>query len=158
MKTNTITIQKMKISHVPDICKLSYDLFKYHDDLLPDFFAPHNIEKSAQHYRDLKSKKNVIFLVATQENSVVGYILGYILVKPWRKKTSVCVIDEIHVVKSYRRQGIGMALIDQLKIECQKRKVQDINLNVYEPNKNALKFYHKLGFRITSHKMDLEID
>ncbi len=53
-------------------------------------------------------------------------------------------IENIAVSKSFRRKGIGKALVDKLKSKCEK-----VFLLVKEDNYGAISFYNSLGFKKT---------
>ena len=80
------------------------------------------------------------FLVAQQDNIVVGYIIFWIRYE-----------DEGHIIslavdKNYRKRGIASELVNNainIFIKC---NVSEIKLEVRKSNKGARKFYQKMGF------------
>jgi ribosomal-protein-alanine N-acetyltransferase len=50
------------------------------------------------------------------------------------------------VKDSYRKQGIGSALLAHLIIEMKQQNVKSVELEVRTSNKNALRFYQARGF------------
>lgn len=161
MKKSNIVIKKATEKHLSAIDELSYGVYLYHDRLLPNFFTKSSKDSNSHYYYNLKDKlkdkDKAIFLVALKDNTVVGYLIGLVLEKPWRKISTVCSLDEIGVSEAYQNQGIGSTLFDALKKECKKRKIHDITLSVYANNTAAVDFYKKMGCHITSHRMDIEI-
>ena len=80
------------------------------------------------------------FLVAQQDNMVVGYIIF------WIRFEGEGHIISIAVDPNYRRKGIGSRLLD-MALEIFKRyNVNDIKLEVRTSNKCAIKFYRDSGF------------
>jgi ribosomal-protein-alanine N-acetyltransferase len=80
------------------------------------------------------------FLVAQQDNIIVGYIIFWIRFE-----------DEGHIIsiavdQKYRQQGIGTQLVETTQKIFKKYKVRNIKLEVREKNHKARKFYQKLGF------------
>jgi len=59
-------------------------------------------------------------------------------------------IMTLSVLKSYRRLGIGAALVEELlrRIKESYKRVKEITLHVHTPNEGAVAFYQKLGFEI----------
>ena len=157
MKENRIVIRKVAPEHISDIVKISSEVFEYHNQLLPRFFAERNENADTQRYCGLTENENAIFLVALAGSSVAGYLLAMISDKPWQNITPVCSLDEFGVSASCRRHGIGTALFNALKEECGKRKIRGITLNVYANNENAVNFYKKAGCRIRSLRMDISL-
>ena len=80
------------------------------------------------------------FLVAQQDNIVVGYIIFWIRYE-----------DEGHIIslavdKNHRKKGIACELVNNainIFIKC---NVAEIKLEVRKSNKGARKFYQKMGF------------
>ena len=81
------------------------------------------------------------FLVAQENNRVVGYIIFWIRFE-----------DEGHIIsiavdKSYRRQDVGSKLVETSLEIFKKFNVKRIKLEVRVGNKGARKFYSKMGFK-----------
>ena len=62
-----------------------------------------------------------------------------------------CVLDEgaitnIAVLPSFRRRGLGRAIVDALKSEAQKRGITVVFLEVRESNEGAIALYLSEGF------------
>ena len=79
------------------------------------------------------------FLVAEIEGRVVGYIIGV-------ERRGVCHIISIAVHPSWRRKGIGHALLSELIKSFAFRGIDTFTLEVRASNKAAINFYIKHGF------------
>jgi ribosomal-protein-alanine N-acetyltransferase len=80
------------------------------------------------------------FLVAQQDNIVVGYIIFWIRYE-----------DEGHIIslavdKKYRKKGVGIELVEYAINIFTKCNVREIKLEVRIGNKGAREFYEKMGF------------
>ena len=60
--------------------------------------------------------------------------------------TLVGKLDDVSVKENRRGQGIGTALIQQLKVELHQHNVMRIDVAVHVDNPEAKRFYEKLGF------------
>ncbi len=80
------------------------------------------------------------FLVAQEDNRVVGYIIF------WIKYEDEGHIISIAVDKSYRRQDVGSKLVETSLDVFNKFNVKEIKLEVRVGNKGARKFYINMGF------------
>jgi [ribosomal protein S18]-alanine N-acetyltransferase len=80
------------------------------------------------------------FLVAQEDNRVVGYIIF------WIKYEDEGHIISIAVDKSYRRQEVGSKLVETSLDVFKKFNVNEIKLEVRVGNKGARKFYIEMGF------------
>ena len=81
-----------------------------------------------------------IFLVATEENKVVGYIMGE------KNKYKFIFINLIAVDKKYRGKGAGKLLLKEFEKNAKKMKFKEIGLLSPKWNKKTLEFYKKAGF------------
>lgn len=80
------------------------------------------------------------FLVAQEDNMVVGYIIFWIRYE-----------DEGHIIslatdKKHRRKSIGTQLVDYAVNIFSKCNIKDIKLEVRVSNKGAREFYEKMDF------------
>jgi [ribosomal protein S18]-alanine N-acetyltransferase len=80
------------------------------------------------------------FLVAQQDNIIVGYIIF------WIRFESEGHIISIAVDQKFRRQQIGTRLVKTTLEIFKKYNVKNIQLEVRLENKIAHEFYRKLGF------------
>ncbi len=80
------------------------------------------------------------FLVAQENNRVMGYIIF------WIKFEDEGHIISIAVDRSYRRQDVGSKLVETSLEAFKKFHVKRIKLEVRIGNKGARKFYGKMGF------------
>ncbi len=81
------------------------------------------------------------FLVAQQDNMIVGYIIFWIRYE-----------DEGHIIsiavdKNYRRKGVGAELVKYAVDIFKKCNVREIKLEVRVGNGGARKFYTNLDFK-----------
>ena len=60
-------------------------------------------------------------------------------------------IEGIFVNSNYQNKGIGTALLNKAK-----EGKEELTLNVYEKNREAIKFYEKNGFKIVKEAVDKE--
>jgi ribosomal-protein-alanine N-acetyltransferase len=81
------------------------------------------------------------FLVAQENNRVVGYIIF------WIKYEDEGHIISIAVDKNQRRQNVGSKLVETSLEAFKKFGVKVIKLEVRVGNKSARKFYNKMGFK-----------
>ena len=81
------------------------------------------------------------FLVAQENNRVVGYIIF------WIKFEDEGHIISIAVDKNYRRLEVGSKLVETSIETFMKFEVKEIKLEVRVGNKGARKFYSKMGFK-----------
>lgn len=92
-----------------------------------------------------------------------GQIVGYVLLKcrdydyPGHVKRKVMVLDEICVEQSFRGQGIGKAMMEDVHALAKAFRCTDLQLGVYPQNDGAVAFYQKCGFTIRSIDMQRKV-
>ena len=63
----------------------------------------------------------------------------------WSRK--YCWISFVYVVKSYRNQGIGSLLYEDIMKICKKKGIKQIMLDIFAVNKKSARFHEKIGFK-----------
>ena len=66
-------------------------------------------------------------------------------------------INELGVDETCRRQGIGRALIDFIRDYAKKQGYDRMELNMWEFNEGALKFYEAVGFSTYRRYLEMQI-
>ena len=122
-------------SDVNEIGKLSQ---KYIEHNLRWQYTPEKIKKLIKN-----NKKNVV--VARKGNKLVGFgIMTY--------EKEQANLDLLAVKSIYRRQGIGKLIVIWLEEVATTAGVFNIFVQVRKINKEAIKFYKKLGFQVIDEK------
>lgn len=105
---------------------------------LTDWFTPSGLEKMRS---DLEIHDG---LIATEKSEVIGFLI-------FQKTTAAVTISWMGVDRTFQREGIGSALLAELKLEIgaaiSKIFVSTLGESVdYEPYKRTRAFYRKNGF------------
>lgn len=142
-----IIIRKAKKSDFDSILKLAKQLWDtekvFFSNLKDDYFADEQA-KSLLLNNILKRKSH--FLVAEENNKIIGYIYGYVSRADLYKK-KVGYIDQIVVDEEYRRQGICNKLMNSFTEIMKKYGCGYIELNAFKQNLPAVECYKKYGFK-----------
>ena len=101
-------------------------------------------------------------VLVAEEN---GQLLGFAMVEYIKREetNSMYAVHEAHVVEigvdeTSQGKGIGAALIQAVKDAAKVRGCRSVQLDVWEFNKSALRFYEKLGFVTLRRKMEQVLD
>ena len=86
----------------------------------------------------INTKKNLIY-VAEYDNKIVGFVIYHDFLM---QDGILRFIDDFGVSKSFRRKGIGTALMKKIESE----KIKRFWL-LSKPNSNAYLFYKSLGYK-----------
>ncbi len=139
METNEFLIRAAETSDSNKIfeflCELEDKVFDYQEFYL--------------NYRNNIFFNNNVYLVATdKKDEVVGYISchGQTLL---HHGGMVYEIQEMFVIKKYRRQGIGKLLMAALEERLAKRDYQSLEVTTNAARVESPEFYRKYGFEQT---------
>ena len=115
----------------------------------PDIFRKKFGKKLAEHIFFYHSGKLSKIIVAKSEDAIVGFAVLEIIQKPrspYNKARSYLRVTEFGVDKEHKRQGIGSALMEFIKKYATEKGFDTIELDMWEFNEGALKFYESQGF------------
>jgi ribosomal protein S18 acetylase RimI-like enzyme len=126
------------------IRKASSDDFERIVDLENACFAS-DLAYTRRQLRHLLTKANSTVLVETTNTIVRGFII--IL---YRKGTRVAGIETINVDPAFRKQGVGLRLLNAAEECLRKKGIHKIRLEVSTTNNAAIILYENAGFKKTT--------
>jgi ribosomal protein S18 acetylase RimI-like enzyme len=143
-------LKSLKIRHaeerdLQEIVKLSEMLGR--DESTMDSMIsplPSQFQSPSWILKNIKGENTVVF-VAETEGKIVGYSLGWVN-QPWAYKKKRGYICDCFVEKSYRRRGIGKALVKAMIDWFKEKGVECIEADVYSSNIPSLILFRKFGF------------
>lgn len=105
----------------------------------------------AAYYAELQGSNRDLMLVArapeTKLPRVSHRLAGYIVARIGADELH---INNVAIREKYRRQGIGLNLLDRILEEGRRHGVKAAFLELRSGNRAALSLYEKCGFRVTS--------
>lgn len=146
-----ISIRSVTAGDAPAIAKLWESLVAYHqalDSALPGA-APNGagryVKRLLQHLDD----PYTCALVADDNGRIVGFILGMIvdLLPDIFTQEPGGFLADIYVDATYRRRGVGRALVDALRVWFGQQNVTHFDWHVSAHNPDALAFWRSIGGR-----------
>ena len=102
-------------------------------------------EKVNTFFNDL-SKENILLLVAKEQETVLGFLYGWIETKK-DSKLPIAHMTFLYVNEEYRNKKIATSLIDEFLNLIKEMNVEIIEVKCYEENEAAKKLYKKYGFK-----------
>ena len=99
--------------------------------------APASVKQS-----DLKTDH---FIIAENEDEIVGYVWGSIDKRPYHKLKKMGYIDELFIAQKYRKKGIAKQLLSELEAFFVQKGCEFIFTNTDWENKNAQSLYSSFG-------------
>ena len=148
-----IKLREAKLSDLPILLDFEKSLIRYERAFTP------NLKKSDFNYYNLKSyiqDPDISVVVAEKGKSLVAS--GYALVrlnKIYKNPSHIVFLGFMYVIPEFRGLGINKKILDYLVKWGQKKGYSEFQLDVYAPNKNAIKAYKKVGFNFETITMRL---
>lgn len=156
-----VLIRKIGEKDFGDINKLFIKVDEYHRINLSSIFEKkENIGRTIEYLKNICNSEESELFVAEYDNEIVGIVEINIrrVVNDFLKKDREWVsLDTIMIKEKYRNNGIGEMLVDTVLDWSREKNINRIELNVYEFNKSAIKFYQRLGFETLNRTMYIEI-
>ena len=151
-----IIIRKAEIEDFNKVHRLIMQVHKLHVKERTDIYKdvdPMNFEE----FKNELSNSNNIYLVAQLENKIVGICFSQIKEisnNRIMKDRKILNIGDICIDKKYQRNGIGKKLYNQIVQIAKEKNIHNVELMVWNFNKNAIKFYENLGMNVKNLKFE----
>ncbi len=143
-------------SDYPDMLSIFIELEKQHVEGVPDFFRTMSHEERVKEFDSAMADEHAVLMVAERGTEVLGYILLKIkepevgsMLRPRR----FVKISYLCVARRFYRSGAGTALLAAAEDWAAERRIEAIDLNVWDFNRGATAFYEKMGFKTVSCRM-----
>ena len=136
-------------------------LYSEFDDLhasaIPRLYRkPPGVPRDHRYFEWIRSHQAGYFMLAEADREVVGCAhvsLGSTSNAPIYVPLRTATIDHIIVKRSFRRQGIGSALVREIEQWAKNKGADLLQFHVYAFNDDAIRFYRHHGFVDESFKM-----
>ena len=135
---------------VPGIVMLLRQEGKVHHGERPDLFRSNAQKYSPSQILELLNQSDRPLFVAVEEDKVLGcgfcsmeYVRNHAVLND---RMTLCV-EDICVLESCRRQGIGTQIFEQIRLYAKGRGCDHVTLNVWSCNAGAMKFFESLGMK-----------
>jgi ribosomal protein S18 acetylase RimI-like enzyme len=127
------------------------ELDALHREALPEFFRKPEGEppRTMEFFEGLLGDPNVLLLGAWVDGELAGYAHAFVrdVEQRWlRVGRRDVVLDNLAVGPRWQRRGLGLALVEAVTEWARQRGAQQLQLDVWEVNGDALRFYESIGF------------
>ena len=113
--------------------------------------------EAAEHTRYLEERfqdPDAAVFVAEYQGALAGIAVTVIReAPPFLNPSQFVLLENLAVATKFRRTGVGRKLVDAAVLWARARDMRELDLNVYEFNDNAIRFYEAIGFRTVSRRM-----
>jgi diamine N-acetyltransferase len=149
--------------------KNEYDIFygfvkkldQYHRNSHPEIVKPTTkISRSKKWFEDIIKDKKQFLLFGYENNNPIGFIHFEIVSPkshPVIRTQKHIHLHDIFIDRKYRGKKYGKNIFDEMLNIAKKNRINQIWLNVWFFNQDAISFYSKLGFKTFSMKMRLSL-
>ena len=155
-------IRKAAANDYDDLCELFNEVDALHRINLPHIFQkPDGAAREKDYYLGLVADENIGLFVVEADEELIGFVHVFIRdtpIFPVIIPQHYAVIDGIGVKSEFQNHGIGKMLMEKAQEWATTNGAVFIELNVYEFNKNAISFYERLGYHVSSRRMRKNID
>ena len=155
-----MTVRKAEEKDFPKIMELLEGIAALHHSGRPDLFREGRFSKytAGQLPAVIANPDTPVFVAADENDAVAGYV--FCTVKrthehPVFRDFTALYIDDFCVDPCRRRQGVGHLMMDAVKAYAKAERFHHIDLNVWEFNESAIRFYESCG--MTTQRRYMEI-
>jgi predicted N-acetyltransferase YhbS len=120
-----------------------YGLKELYED---SFEGKTDYEKMKETFRKITNDPNYIILIAREDNKIVGSVLGVICYELIGESTPFMVLEDVAVLKQYRRKGIARQLLQKIEDQARLKKCNMILFVSSIHREGAHKLYESLGY------------
>jgi len=139
-----------------ELARLNEIVQSWHHQNYPRDFKPYNHHEISRALEGFLMQKNSFALLAKSDEITVGYLLGFIEKRAesaFQYEKEFLNIDQICVVETHRKQGVGKLLLKAAIKLAEKKGVSEVQLNHWSGNKTASDFFMSQGFDNFKYKM-----
>jgi len=159
--TKMPTIRRATTSDIPALITLLHQICTLHHNARPDMFKANSKKyDETQLAAILADETRATFVANNESGSVLGYCFCKIehVTHPVLNDHTTLYIDDFCVDEACHRQGVGKMLFASVHEYAKQINANYIELNVWECNENAIKFYESCGFTTRSRKMEMVLN
>jgi diamine N-acetyltransferase len=129
----------------------------HHNEDPTQFSGP----EAAEHTRYLEERfqdPDAAVFIAEDQGTLAGIAVTVIReAPPFLNPNRFVLLENLAVTTKFRRTGVGRKLVEAAVLWTRARDMQELDLNVYEFNHSAIRFYEAIGFRTVSRRMKLTL-
>lgn len=140
---------------IDDIAEIAYQVADLHDKNAPEYFRSVPKEEQLQNIKDMFADERVVVFKAVCENKICGFLFLEMIhrVSAGLVYSKLGNILNLGVDELYQRKGIGSALIKTAEKYVCEHGGEAVDMSVFAFNKDAIKLYEHLGYKITDVSM-----
>ena len=144
------SVREATTADIPQISEVWWEFMLFHADLNPTFTPTQDgRDKFAAYLEEQLAAKSSLLLVAHADDSIVGYCLAGMAERPpVLIDCQYGMINDLAVVSSLRRRGIGEALLKSAEEWFKAAGINRVELQVMSANDLGRRFWTKMGYAV----------
>ncbi len=152
-----VTIRRGAEGDLPFLREQLLAIHKLHRSAYPEVYrdiGPHEAEAFLS--ERLEDERCFVRVAETSRNEIAGHTLSEIQERPGTLFThplKIVYLAQIVVTSEYRNRGIGRRLVEDVLAIARARGIHRVELNVWEFDGNARRFFARSGFRDFGYRM-----
>lgn len=152
-----LSIREASDQDYEGLCEVFAEVDALHREALPHLFRePDGPARAREYISSIIADENAAIFVAESDNQIIGFV--HICLReppdiPIMVPRHYASINDLAVRRRFRRSGIGRSLIERAHQWARDKGVTQVELTVWEFNKEAIAFYEKLGYKTASRRM-----
>lgn len=153
-------VREAKKDDYAAVLKLALEVYKLHLNNRSDVYLDVENPFDEEYFNELLKLITVkIFVVEDENKNIAAYSIIQILTtkNPIYIQKKFVYIDDFCVESSYKRMGIGKLLFNYIVDFSRSINAKSLELNVWEFNKDAIKFYETMGMRTRNRRMEISL-
>ncbi|WP_274941953.1 GNAT family N-acetyltransferase [Chordicoccus furentiruminis] len=151
-------IRRASEKDIPRLHVLLEQVLQIHAGIRPDIFIPGTTKYTDDELREMvRDDENPIYVAADERDVCVGYAFCQLREQPFSNNMvpfRSLFIDDLCVDEKTRGQHVGESLFAFVKEEAKRLGCYEVQLNVWEGNTAAEKFYEKMGMKTKERRME----
>lgn len=98
----------------------------------------------------LTNKEKGFYLVAEQENEIIGQLMITYEWSDWRNST-IWWIQSVYVTPHHRKKGVFLSLYNEIKKQAKEQHITLLRLYVHDQNHSAINVYENIDMKRKSY-------
>ena len=150
----SVSVRTARPEELGTLAHLLDEVIVLHHHQDPTQFREPGSIAHAQYLEERIQDQDAAIFVAEVKGALAGIAVAVIRdAPPFLNPDRFVLLENLVVTATLRRAGVGRKLVAAAGVWARARSIEELDLNVYEFNHSAIRFYEALGFQTVSRRM-----